>query len=53
MPPDLVTPDRGFLYALSGNPRAINVFEVSSDGGLAARPTLSGVPTTAAGLVAR
>jgi 6-phosphogluconolactonase len=48
-----VTPDRGFLYSLAGNPRAINVFEISSDGGLTARPTLGGISSTAAGLVAR
>lgn len=48
-----VTPDRGFLYSLAGNPRAVHVFEIGSDGGLTARPTLGGVSTTAAGLVAR
>jgi 6-phosphogluconolactonase (cycloisomerase 2 family) len=48
-----VTPDRGFLYSLAGNPRAIHVFEITSDGGLTARPTLTGVSATAAGLVAR
>lgn len=48
-----VTPDRGFLYSLAGNPRAIHVFEIASDGGLTAHPTLTGVPATAAGLVAR
>lgn len=48
-----VTPDRGFLYSLAGNPRAIHVFELGSDGGLTARPTLTGVSPTAAGLVAR
>jgi 6-phosphogluconolactonase (cycloisomerase 2 family) len=48
-----LTPDRGFLYSLAGNPRAINVFEISSDGGLTARPTLAGISASAAGLVAR
>jgi hypothetical protein len=48
-----VTPDRGFLYSLAGNPRAIHIYEIGSDGSLAPRAPLSGVPSTAVGLVAR
>ncbi len=48
-----VTPDRGFLYSLAGSPRAIHIYEIGSDGSLAARAPLSGVPATAAGLAAR
>jgi 6-phosphogluconolactonase (cycloisomerase 2 family) len=48
-----VTPDRGYLYSLAGNPRAIHIFALQADGGLAAMAPLPGVPATAAGLVAR
>jgi len=48
-----VTPDRGYLYSLAGNPRAIHIFEIGADGSLTARPTLGGVSPTAAGLAAR
>jgi 6-phosphogluconolactonase (cycloisomerase 2 family) len=48
-----VTPDRGFLYSLAGNPRAIHIFEIGADGGLAARAPLTGVSPTAVGLAAR
>jgi 6-phosphogluconolactonase len=48
-----VTPDRGFLYSLSGNPRAIHIYEIAADGGLTERAALSSVSPTAAGLVAR
>lgn len=48
-----VTPDRGYLYSLAGNPRAIHIFEIGADGSLTARPPLSGVSPTAAGLAAR
>lgn len=48
-----VAPDRGYLYSLAGNPRAIHIFSISADGGLTARAPLSGVPTTAVGLAAR
>jgi len=48
-----VTPDRGYLYSLAGNPKTIHVFGIGSDGSLATLPTLSGVSGTAAGLVAR
>jgi 6-phosphogluconolactonase (cycloisomerase 2 family) len=47
------TPDGGFLYSLSGNPRGIRIFELGADGSLTAKPTLSDVPPMAAGLVAR
>ncbi len=46
-------PDRGFLYSLSGNPRAIHIYEIAADGGLAEHAQLSGISPTAAGLVAR
>ena len=48
-----VTPDRGFLYGLAGNPRAIHAFAITADGGLSPMAPLPGVPATAAGLVAR
>jgi 6-phosphogluconolactonase (cycloisomerase 2 family) len=48
-----VTPDRGFLYSLAGAPRAIHIYEIGSDGSLAARAPMTGVPATAVGLAAR
>ena len=48
-----VTPDNGYLYALAGNPHEVFPFAIASDGSLAAQPALPGVPTAAAGLVAR
>jgi Lactonase, 7-bladed beta-propeller/Collagen triple helix repeat (20 copies) len=48
-----VTPDRGTLYSLAGNPRAIHIFTISADGGLTAQAPLPGVPTTAVGLAVR
>ena len=48
-----VTPDRGFLYGLAGNPRAIHAFAINADGALTAMTPLSGISATAAGLVAR
>jgi 6-phosphogluconolactonase (cycloisomerase 2 family) len=48
-----VAPDRGFLYSLAGNPRAIHIFSISADGGLTAHPPLPSVPATAVGLAAR
>lgn len=48
-----VTPDRGFLYSLSGNPRAIHIYEIAADGSLTEHAALSTVSPTAAGLVAR
>jgi len=48
-----VTPDRGFLYSLAGNPRAIHIFAISADGALTAMAPLPGVSATAAGLAAR
>jgi 6-phosphogluconolactonase (cycloisomerase 2 family) len=50
---EAVTPDNGYLYSLANGPHEIHIFEIGADGSLAAKPTLSGVPTTAAGLVAR
>jgi 6-phosphogluconolactonase len=52
-PADLtVTPDRGFLYALAGTPRAIHIYEIGSDGSLAPKAPLS-IPSTSVGIVAR
>lgn len=48
-----VAPDRGYLYSLAGNPRAIHTFSISADGGLTALAPLPNVPATAVGLVAR
>lgn len=48
-----VPPDRGYLYALAGNPRQIHIFSINSDGSLAAMPALPGAPAAAAGLIAR
>lgn len=48
-----VTPDRGTLYSLAGNPRALHIFTISADGGLTPLPALSGVPAAAVGLVVR
>jgi 6-phosphogluconolactonase (cycloisomerase 2 family) len=48
-----VTPDRGFLYSLGGNPRTISIYEIGSDGSLAPRAPLTDVPAAAVGLVAR
>lgn len=48
-----VSPDRGYLYSLSGNPRTIQAFEIHADGGLMGMAPLSGVSATAVGLAAR
>jgi 6-phosphogluconolactonase len=48
-----VSPDRGYLYSLSGNPRTIQAFEIHSDGALAGMVPLPGVAATAVGLAAR
>lgn len=48
-----VSPDRGYLYSLSGNPRTIQAFEIHADGGLAGMVPLPGVSATAVGLAAR
>jgi 6-phosphogluconolactonase (cycloisomerase 2 family) len=48
-----VSPDRGYLYSLSGNPRTIQAFEIHADGGLAGMVALPGVSATAVGLAAR
>jgi 6-phosphogluconolactonase len=48
-----VTPDRGYLYSLAGNPRALHIFEIGTDGDLAARTTLTDIPSTAVGLAVR
>jgi hypothetical protein len=48
-----VPPDRGYLYALAGNPRQIHIFSINSDGSLTAMPALPGAPAAAAGLIAR
>jgi 6-phosphogluconolactonase len=48
-----VSPDRGYLYSLSGNPRTIQAFEIHADGGLGGMVALPGVAATAVGLAAR
>jgi 6-phosphogluconolactonase (cycloisomerase 2 family) len=48
-----VPPDRGYLYALAGNPKQIYIFAIRADGSLAAMPALPNVPAAAAGLIAR
>lgn len=48
-----LAPDRGYLYSLAGNPRAIHIFSISADGGLTAHAPLAGVPASAVGLAAR
>jgi 6-phosphogluconolactonase (cycloisomerase 2 family) len=48
-----VSPDRGFLYSLSGGPHTITPFAISPDGSLTALPALPGAPAAAVGLVAR
>ena len=48
-----VSPDRGYLYSLSGNPRTIQAFEIHADGALVGLAPLPGVSATAVGLAAR
>jgi len=48
-----VSPDRGYLYSLSGSPRTIQAFEIHADGGLVGLAPLPGVAATAVGLAAR
>jgi 6-phosphogluconolactonase (cycloisomerase 2 family) len=48
-----VSPDRGYLYSLSGNPRTIQAFEIHADGALTGMVPLPGVSATAVGLAAR
>lgn len=48
-----VTPDRGYLYSLAGNPRVLHVYEIGTDGSLAERAPLTDIPATAVGLAAR
>ena len=48
-----VSPDRGYLYSLSGNPRTIGTFAIRADGSLTAMTPLPGVSATAIGLAAR
>ena len=48
-----LSPDRGYLYSLSGGDHAIHNFAVSSDGSLTSAPALAGLPATASGLAAR
>jgi 6-phosphogluconolactonase (cycloisomerase 2 family) len=48
-----LSPDNGFLYSLSGNPRGISIFQVAADGSLTSMPALANVPVRASGLVAR
>ena len=48
-----VSPDRGYLYSLASGDHTIHIFDINSDGTLAAQPTLSGMAPAASGLVAR
>lgn len=48
-----VSPDRGFLYSLSGSPRTIQAFAIHADGALTAMAPLPDVAATAVGLAAR
>lgn len=48
-----VTPDRGYLYALAGNPKRIYLFEIGLDGSLAPMASLAMSSAAPAGLVAR
>jgi 6-phosphogluconolactonase (cycloisomerase 2 family) len=48
-----VSPDRGYLYSLSGNPRTIGTFAIHADGSLTGMAPLPGVSATASGLAAR
>jgi 6-phosphogluconolactonase (cycloisomerase 2 family) len=49
-----LTPDNGFLYVLvGGTSHSIGIFSVNADGSLTKSPSLTGLPTFAAGLVAR
>ncbi|MCE9571799.1 MAG: beta-propeller fold lactonase family protein [Deltaproteobacteria bacterium] len=48
-----VTPDRGFLYALAGNPKSIYIFAITADGGLTPMSSLAMTLPSVTGLVAR
>ena len=48
-----LSPDHGFLYALSAGDHTIHPYSIESDGSLTALPVLGNVPTAAVGLVAR
>jgi 6-phosphogluconolactonase len=48
-----VSPDRGFLYSLSGGAHTITPYTIHPDGSLTALPALPGVSTTAVGLAVR
>jgi 6-phosphogluconolactonase (cycloisomerase 2 family) len=48
-----VSPERGYLYSLSGGSHDVSIFSIRSDGSLDAQPKLSGLATGASGLVAR
>jgi 6-phosphogluconolactonase len=48
-----VSPDRGYLFSLSGGPHTITPFAISADGSLTAMAALPGAPAAATGLVAR
>jgi 6-phosphogluconolactonase len=48
-----VPPDRGYLYAIAGNPKQIYIFSINADGSLSAMPSLPNVPAAAAGLIVR
>jgi 6-phosphogluconolactonase (cycloisomerase 2 family) len=48
-----LSPDHGFLYALSAGDHTIHTYSIEPDGGLTALPVLPNVPEAAVGLVAR
>jgi 6-phosphogluconolactonase (cycloisomerase 2 family) len=48
-----VSPDRGYLYALVSSTHEVVIFDINADGSLVKRPSLTGLPTAAAGLAAR
>lgn len=48
-----ITPDHGYIYAVSSSAGEIAIFDVYSDGTLNAQPFLANLPTTIGGVVAR
>jgi 6-phosphogluconolactonase len=50
---DAITPDHGYIYAVSSAAGEIAIFNVYSDGTLGAQPFLANLPATIGGIVAR
>jgi 6-phosphogluconolactonase (cycloisomerase 2 family) len=48
-----ITPDHGYVYAVSSSAGEIAIFDVYADGTLGAQPFLTNLPTTIGGIVAR